>query len=497
MRRPSSLPVLIQVAALAVAAVLASQAVAVAVLVLSPPPPPRGFSIAAAAQALQGRPVRAIDGRPLKRRLSDRPPEHDARVDPMEDAIAAVLAQTLKAPAASVRVSVQRPNRPGFPGRPGFRDGPPGPPGQRMEEMVVVRRDAPGGEGAGRMVVETETRTRIEGRGPPPGDHPLDVFADRLAFGPFTASLKLEDGRWATVEPPRGLLSPWQQRLLLTLALSLLLLAPLVWWFARRLTRPIRAFAAAAERLGADPEAEPLVPAGPTEVRTAIAAFNGMQASIKAHMRRRTQTVAAIAHDLRTPLTRLRFRAEQAPDALRAKMAADVEEMDHLIGQAMAFARGDEGVERRETLDLAAIAADCAHDFADTGAEVVFSGASRLPIQGDPVALRRTVGNLIDNAVKFAGAARVTARRKGDQAVIEIEDDGPGLPEAALETVFEPFERLEPSRNRRTGGSGLGLAVARQAARAHGGDVVLENRPTGGLIARLSLPTGAAKVAGD
>lgn len=491
MRRPASLPVLIQVAALAVAAVLASQAVAVAVLVLSPPPPPRGFSIAAAAQALQGLPARAIDGRPLKRRLSERPPEAAARVDPMEDAIAVVLAQSLGAPPASVRVSVQQPGRPSFPGRPGFRDRPPPPPAGRVESTVVVRRDALGGGGAGRMVVEAETR--VEGRGPPPDGHPLDFFADRLAFGPFTASLKLDDGRWATVEPPRGWLSPWQERLLLTLALSLLVLAPLVWWFARRLTRPIRAFAAAAERLGADPEAEPLVPAGPTEVRTAIAAFNGMQASIKAHMRRRTQTVAAIAHDLRTPLTRLRFRAEQAPEALRAKMAADVEEMDHLIGQAMAFARGDEGVERREPLDLAAIAADCAHDFADTGAEVVFAGAARLPIQGDPVALRRTVGNLIDNAVKFAGAARVTARRKGDLAIVEIADDGPGLPEEALETVFEPFERLEPSRNRRTGGSGLGLAVARQAARAHGGEVALENRPGGGLTARLSLPTAGGK----
>lgn len=487
MKHPSSLPVLIQVAALAVAAVVASQAVALAVLFLSPPPPPRGFSVAAAAEALNGRPAKAMDGRSLKRRVSDRPtPAADARIDPLEEAITTVLAQRLAVDRTSVRVEVHRPDRRGPP-RPGFRDGPPGPPGAHVENMVMIRRERAGDGSGAPMILETETRARTIGPDGP--HHPLDAFADRLAFGPFTASLKLDDGRWATVEPPRGLLSPWQQRMLLTLGLSLLLLAPLVWWFARRLTRPIRAFAAAAERLGADPEAEPLTPAGPTEVRTAITAFNGMQASIKDHMRRRTQTVAAIAHDLRTPLTRLRFRAEQAPEALRAKMAADVEEMDHLIGQAMAFARGEQGVERREALDLTQIAADCAHDFADTGADVVFSGAARLPVQGDPVALRRAVGNLIDNAVKFAGAARVSAQRvDGGRAVLEVVDDGPGLPETALETVFEPFERMEPSRNRRTGGSGLGLAVARQAARAHGGDVTLSNREDGGLVARLELP---------
>ena len=314
------------------------------------------------------------------------------------------------------------------------------------------------------------------------------VLADHLTFAPFTASVLQKDGRWATVEPPRGLLSPWQQRVLLALAISLLLLAPLVWLMARRLTRPIRAFAEAAERLGADPDAAPLTPSGPSEVRTAIAAFNDMQGSLRDHMRKRTQTVAAIAHDLRTPLTRLRFRAEQAPESVRDRMAADIEEMDGLIAQAMAYVRGEAPPERREPLDLGALARDCAAGFSETGAAVTFDGGAELLVEGDPAALRRAVANLIDNAFKFGGGARVRAFSDNGAATVAIEDDGPGIPGGELNAAFEPFQRGERSRNRETGGAGLGLAVARQAARASGGEVLLFNRAGGGLTARLTLP---------
>jgi signal transduction histidine kinase len=319
-------------------------------------------------------------------------------------------------------------------------------------------------------------------------DRQFTLLTDRLSFAPFAASVQQPDGRWATVEPPRGLLSPWQQRVLLALAISMLLLAPLVWWMARRLTRPIRVFAEAAERLGADPEAEPLAPSGPSEVRTAIHAFNDMQASLRSHMRQRTQTIAAIAHDLRTPLTRLRFRAEQAPEGVRDRMASDIEEMDALIAQAMAFVRGETTPERREPMDLDALAADIAQGFAETGADVAFSGGGALRISGDPAALRRALANLIANALQYGGAARMKAFASDGAAVVLVEDDGPGLAEDELETVFEPFQRGERSRNRETGGAGLGLTVARQAARASGGDVTLERPPGGGLTARLRLP---------
>lgn len=515
MRRPSSFPVFVQVAALAALAVVMSQAVAFGVVVLAPEPGPAGFSIEAAANALKGQPAETSDGRMLRRRLTDRPTalNPSERDDPMAMAITAGLAHRLGVAPETVRVRVDhdRPRkRGGAPSDAAVRDhlnfvfvegkrrtpAPPAPPplppphqpppppvpeevrvmrqGAEIRAQLNMRHVMPHGSG-GAFIIDRETRQ-------------FTVLADRLTFAPFAASVLQPDGRWATVEPPRGLLSPWQQRVLLALAISMLLLAPLVWFMARRLTRPIRVFAEAAERLGADPDAEPLTPSGPSEVRTAIQAFNDMQASLRDHMRRRTQTVAAIAHDLRTPLTRLRFRAEQAPDAVRDRMAADIEEMDALIAQAMAYVRGEATPERRERFDLAGLAEDCAVGFSETGAAVSFTNGVALPVEADPAALRRALANLIANAVKFGGAARVKALPEDGRAVILVEDDGPGLAESELEAVFEPFHRAERSRSRETGGAGLGLTVARQAARAFGGDVTLINQPGGGLTARLSLP---------
>ena len=511
MKRPSSLPVLVQVAALATLAVVMSQAVAFGVVVLAPEPRPAGFSIEAAADALKGEPAETSDGRALKRRITDQPvsPTGADRVDPMALALSAGLAERLGVAPDKVRVAVERGHlrRPASPpnegpGRVNFlfvrpdgkgppADGPgrrPSPktaePGSEQAEVTAqihMRHTAPRGDDG---AIEINSTTRQ-----------FTILTHRLTFAPFSASVRQPDGRWATVEPPRGLLSPWQQRMLLALGISMLLLAPLVWWMARRLTRPIRVFAEAAERLGADPDAEPLVPSGPSEVRTAIHAFNDMQASLRDHMRQRTQTIAAIAHDLRTPLTRLRFRAEQAPSAVRDRMATDIEEMDALIAQARAFVRGETPPERREPLDLGPLAADCAAGFAETGAEVSFEGDGALPVEGDPASLRRALANLISNAVKYGGGARVKAFAENGRGVVEIADDGPGLAGEDLEAVFEPFHRGERSRSRETGGAGLGLTVARQAARAHGGDVVLIPRDGGGLTARLDLPLASPPAA--
>ena len=511
MRRPSSFSILAQVAALAALAVIMSQAIAFAVVILAPEPPPAGFTIDAAASALKGETARTTDGRALRSRITNQPArrsDEDA-ADPVALALTAVLAERLDVAPERVRVSVDHgerrrgppterergpmnmvfvspsppppPKAPAPPAPPP----PPAPPARDQVETAIRRHHATDpaetrftirrAEGAEAVVLDTRVRQ-------------FTVLADRLTFAPFAASVLQSDGRWATVEPPRDLLSPWQKRVLIALAISMLLLAPLVWWMARRLTRPIRVFADAAERLGADPDAAPLTPSGPSEVRTAIQAFNDMQASLRDHMRKRTQTVAAIAHDLRTPLTRLRFRAEQAPAVVRDRMAADIEEMDALIAQAMAYVRGEATPERRERFDLAALAADCAGGFSETGAAVTFDGGGDLPVEADPAALRRGLGNLIANAVKYGGSARVTAFAGAGRAVVLIEDDGPGLADDQTEAVFEPFHRGERSRSRETGGAGLGLTVARQAARAHGGDVTLTNRSAGGLTARLELP---------
>ena len=505
MRRSWSMPVLVQVAALAALAVIMSQAVAFGVLAFGPDPRPPGFGVEAAAKALQGQPADTDDGRALKRRFATQPvtrSDMDAS-DPIAQAITVALAHRLNVAVDQVRVSVERRGpfgrrgpgpergngggfgpgpRPG-PGNPVFvrpprPDDPPQPPAPPAPPQALGP-------------AEVEVISRMEQRDGVSANvvmQQLSIRADRLSFAPFAASVRQPDGRWAIVEPPRGLLSPWQVRILLALVISMLLLAPLVWVMARRLTQPIRAFAAAAERLGANPDAEPLSPSGPSEVRTAIAAFNDMQASLRDHMRRRTQTVAAIAHDLRTPLTRLRFRAEQAPEALRDRMAADVEEMDALIAQAMAYVRGEAAQERRERLDLTQLAEACADSFSDTDEPVVFEGGRPMAVLADPAALRRALANLIGNAVKYAGSARVATRLENGQAVVAVEDDGPGLADADIESLFEPFARGERSRSRETGGAGLGLTVARQVARAHGGDIDLIPRPEGGLTARLRLP---------
>jgi signal transduction histidine kinase len=198
--------------------------------------------------------------------------------------------------------------------------------------------------------------------------------------------------------------------------------------------------------------------------------------------------VGAVAHDLRTPLTRLRFRIEGAPEPLRAKMASDIDQMDAMISSALAFVRDATQPYERRRLELSSLVQSVADEMAETGLDVSADSAAPVVIDGDPVALRRLVANLFDNAVKFGGRARGRVYRDDAAAVIEVDDDGPGIPEAERERVFEPFHRGEPSRSRETGGAGLGLAVVRSVARAHGGEASVFNREGGGLRACARLP---------
>ena len=201
--------------------------------------------------------------------------------------------------------------------------------------------------------------------------------------------------------------------------------------------------------------------------------------------------LAAISHDLKTPITRLRLRAEFIDDDdQRGRMLADLDEMEQMIAATLAFARDDAASEPRLKLDLAAMVQGMVEDMQDLGADCSYDGPEALVIKGRPVALKRAITNLIDNAVKYGGGARVgLADREGVVRLI-IDDDGPGIPEAAFERVFAPFVRLETSRSRATGGTGLGLAVARAAALAHGGAIALANRPGGGLRVTFTLPCG-------
>jgi signal transduction histidine kinase len=223
-----------------------------------------------------------------------------------------------------------------------------------------------------------------------------------------------------------------------------------------------------------------------------VRAFNDMQERLARYVDDRTAMIGAVAHDLRTPLTRLRFRAESAPEDLRAKMTADIEEMEAMISGTMAFVRDASQPATRTRLELSSLLESLADEMSETGRDVVVEQADRIVIDGDPLALRRLFNNLLDNAVKFGRLARIRVFTDQANAVVEIDDKGPGVPGGELEQVFEPCYRRETSRSRETGGIGLGLAVVRSVARAHGGDAGLENRLDGGLTARVRLPLSVA-----
>ena len=320
------------------------------------------------------------------------------------------------------------------------------------------------------------------------------LFADDGAAG-YIASLRLPDGEWlnirARLPPPQ----PWHSRTFLAAFIAMTVAAVgLILWAVTRLTRPVRLLAAAAERLGRDVNAPPLDEAGPSEVAKAAHAFNTMANRIRRYVADRTQMLAAIGHDLRTPITRLRLRAEFLDDdEQRRKMLADLDEMEAMIAATLAFARDDATTEPSTNLDFAVLCRTVADEAADARPEkadmINYQGPERLALRARPVALKRAVANLVNNALAYGGAARLrlSAPERG-LVRLTIDDDGPGIPEHEREAVFAPFRRLEGSRNRETGGTGLGLPIARNILRAHGGDVVLRNRAGGGLTAVVTLP---------
>ena len=264
----------------------------------------------------------------------------------------------------------------------------------------------------------------------------------------------------------------------------------LVRWF----TRPLATFTAAARTLYATAEPKQIAENGPREVRELAHAFNEMQDRIRKLIDDRTQTLAAVSHDLKTPITRLRFRIEDLPEHRRRLIAADLTEMERMLEGTLAFLKGDRVDEEVRSIDLASLVETIVDDLADQGAEVSFDGPRAVVIRGRRLALKRALSNLVDNAVKYGGCARVSLAVVGTDAVVTIDDDGPGIPAEAAEDVFRPFVRLEASRNVETGGVGLGLTVARTILRGHGGDVIMTNRDGGGLRATVTLPMPSATI---
>ena len=307
----------------------------------------------------------------------------------------------------------------------------------------------------------------------------------------MTISIAMARGGWLNVvtrfhRPPLQI--AWTG--LATFALSAALIAAALWVALGQLTRPLRALARSAEAFGRGGAVQTIALSGPEELRSLTVAFNRMQERIRRFVDDRTRLLGALGHDLRSPLTALRVQAEMVEeDETRERIIATTEEMQEMVASTLAFARGVSDAEPVEQVDLADFVATLVDELGRTTGAVAFHPTeARIPVRLRPTALRRALRNLIENAIRYGGAAEVGVARDGRHAVISVEDRGPGIPEGDLDRVFDPFVRLEASRSRDTGGTGLGLSIARGIVQSHGGEITLANREGGGLRAGIRLP---------
>jgi len=310
-------------------------------------------------------------------------------------------------------------------------------------------------------------------------------------------SLQLRDGghvqvRLPNIPPAPPLHTPQPGRLFAALAALVVGVGLLTWLAVRLATRPLSRMAAAARALGEDPARAPMDTRGPTEVAQAATAFNQMQQRIAEHVTERTRILAAISHDLQTPITRLRLRAEMVDDeALRSRIQSDLDAMQGLVREGLAYARSLDERAPAQAVELLPLLHALAEDARDMGWTVTVPDSPCVRVEANPSALRRALWNLIENGIKFGGTVDIALTRHPSGAsarvAIAIRDHGPGLPEAELEKVFEAFYRTEASRNRETGGTGLGLAITRNLLQGQGGEVSLHNHPDGGLVATVAL----------
>jgi len=356
--------------------------------------------------------------------------------------------------------------------------------GEEMQAKVTRREGAP---------ESFQARGRLGPPGMPMMPHRMGVygmqdFSPEGAF--FTVQIALRDGTWATFDT---FLSPEATAIPVRVALTLLILLVTVVVLSlvavRWVTGPLSSLATAADELGADIHRPPLPEAGPVEVRRAARAFNTMQMRLSRFIADRTRILAAMSHDLKTPITRMRLRSEMLEDeAVRGKFSKDLDDMESMVTQTLDFMRDANSSEAVQRVDLMALIESLQTDYRDTGDTVEIEGGIAEPYPCRPHALRRCLTNLVDNAIRYGKRATVRVEDGAGRVAIRILDDGPGIPQEEIEKAFEPFFRGEASRSRETGGTGLGLGIARNIARAHGGELLLRNRPEGGLEATLTLP---------
>jgi two-component system OmpR family sensor kinase len=447
--------------------------------------------------------------------LVTRPPIHNAPV-PLSE-----LARHLEGEAG--RNMPGGPDGPGGPGGPGQPDGPgggPGPPGGpdgpggpagpgspelNIRHSLPAPEPTPGSSVvaapilqrllAARLHVATDrVRVFVQQGDPAARPPPGRMGADPQLREGFLAGFKQDSGVWRLVESVvPGFPNEFQRQAMWLFALGIVLLVPLAWLFSRALVAPIQRFSIASQRLGSDARADPLPLDGPREMRAAIESFNTMQARLNRLLEERTHMIGAIAHDLRTPLTRLAFRLESLPPPLGDKVNADIQEMKAMITAALDFIRERSTGGRRERLDFRLLVESVVDDQTDVGNDVTLQEGDPIVLSGDATALRRMVVNLVENALKYGERARLRLKRQAQDCTLEIDDDGPGIAHSLQERVFQPFFRIEASRNRNTGGIGLGLATVRAIVLDHGGSIGLRNRAEGGLRVAVTIPAELAR----
>ena len=436
-------PLLVQIVALLLAVMFAVLLLSFVVVLLAPTPTLAPMTIDGAVSKLRMDSSEPLDSA-LHMRLDDRPPN-----GPNVDLISRAAAARLDLPVSKVgavwlRLSSQAPS------------------------IEILSADSEGREVASQVDVGA-------------------VLAERnVALPPFALSAQRPDGRWMTVAPRQPLFSGWRLHLLAGSVLGAMAVLPIAWIAARRLTRPVRALASAVASLDLHGDGPPAPLEGPAEIQAAAAAFNAMRNRIRAQANERTRMVAAIAHDLRTPLTGLRLRAESAPPGVRDRMAVDIRRMDAMITQILDFARAEASTPAAECVDVRQLVQEAVDAARENGGDVETALPDRLVTRGDAIMLRRAVDNLLNNAIRYGGRAHVALEEAPGGWSIAIQDHGPGVPEEQLDRLGDPFHRVEFSRNATTGGIGLGLSIAKTAARLHGGRLEFMNRPTGGLRVVLS-----------
>lgn len=323
-----------------------------------------------------------------------------------------------------------------------------------------------------------------------------ELKEDVMVIGRMQVSLQLADGTWiAVTESGRELATARRIRNLFFLILGLGLIAGVSLFAARMVIRPMRRLSAAADRLGRERELTPVHKSGVPELDAIADSFNEMQQRLKRFVDERTHMLAAISHDLRTPLTRLRLFAEFVNDHQQRELVLnDIDEMEQMLRASLAFAGDEAHREPHSRVDVAALLISLCDTVSDAGAQVSYLGPDHAELPCQPVAIRRAFSNLIDNACKYGETAGVKLIDYADAIEVTIADRGPGIPADQVELAFTPFRRLEGSRNRESGGVGLGLSIARDVVHGHGGSITLESNHPAGLLVRVRLPKPHAQV---